>query len=352
MLLLSSFVSVSASASSFSHLDKIIGIMHSVRDIKESKSLFSTSVGGWYASSIIFVTSGTQLINFAPQETVTFARNSMSHNKQKAKDALDQLGDVKKKRTKRTEQYAEELDEDDEKYSQQPDTSMIYLNTLVTQTEKRGRNDGQEITKFFPKKTDADDNVSSPPQKRLRPEISESLERLAPNRSMFDPDAQTAPTIVDKAEVPAFPELETSSDIVNFKSERHSDGSLLMYWLDATEIQGQIYLFGKVKEHKSDKFISCCVMIPKLWRQCYLLLPDDDMEHSEIVDQVAKFAKSNSISGAHKFKVVTKQYCFEEAGIPYGEHKYVEFLYPLWEGDVCHNSNYLTFARTRTNVSH
>lgn len=66
------------------------------------------------------------MINFAPQETVTFARNSMSHNKQKAKDALDQLGDVKKKRTKRTEQYAEELDEDDEKYSQQPDTSMIY----------------------------------------------------------------------------------------------------------------------------------------------------------------------------------------------------------------------------------
>jgi hypothetical protein len=208
-------------------------------------------------------------------------------------------------------------------------------------------NDNKTITSFFQKKTDNDEDEEngkvSPPQKRQRP-IDEVLQDLIPRSgSLFDPNAPTSVTIVPKADLPDIAELNTPSDILNFKCERNKDGSLLMYWLDATEIGCQLFLFGKVREFQSDKFISCCVVVPKLWRQCYLLLPDEEVDPDVLQEQITRFAKSNSIAGNYRYKVVTKQYCFEEPGVPYGEHKYVELLYPLWEGDVSDHPNFLTF---------
>ncbi len=182
-----------------------------------------------------------------------------------------------------------------------------------------------------------DNDGQSPPHKRQRP-INEALKDLAPQRSLFDPNATTTTPVVlaPKAHLPDIPTINSLTENTTFKCIRNKDGSLLMYWLDATELNGEIFLFGKVKEANSDQFISCCVVVPKLWRTCHLLLPetDDPIDDDSLQEHVTKFVKSNQIAGSWRYKTVSKQYCFEEPGIPYGEHQYVELQYPLWEGDV------------------
>jgi DNA polymerase alpha subunit A len=50
-----------------------------------------------------------------------------------------------------------------------------------------------------------------------------------------------------------------------------ADGSLNMFWIDAFEKNGTIYLFGKVLNKEMGKHISCCVTVHNQMRNLYVL---------------------------------------------------------------------------------
>ena len=49
------------------------------------------------------------------------------------------------------------------------------------------------------------------------------------------------------------------------------DGSLRMFWIDYTEINGSLCLFGKVKDKKSGNYVSCFVKVDNILRKLYFL---------------------------------------------------------------------------------
>jgi hypothetical protein len=57
----------------------------------------------------------------------------------------------------------------------------------------------------------------------------------------------------------------------NAKSCLEEDGSLHMFWLDAYEANGVVYLFGKVLNRDQDKFVSCCIAIQNSIRNVFVL---------------------------------------------------------------------------------
>jgi DNA polymerase alpha subunit A len=82
-------------------------------------------------------------------------------------------------------------------------------------------------------------------------------------------------TEVDSNSVPT-----TKTNVLN------TDEHVYMYWLDAFEKNGTVYLFGKIMDQKTNTFHSCCVSIKNIQRNVYLLprsfvLHDnqDGMEH-------------------------------------------------------------------------
>ena len=49
-----------------------------------------------------------------------------------------------------------------------------------------------------------------------------------------------------------------------------TDGSLQLYWIDFTEIQGKLYLIGKALDKTSNKYVSCCLGIDGLERNLFV----------------------------------------------------------------------------------
>eukprot|EP00842_Homolaphlyctis_polyrhiza_P002819 jgi/Hompol1/3538/HPOL_006595-RA len=51
----------------------------------------------------------------------------------------------------------------------------------------------------------------------------------------------------------------------------NSDGSLSMFWFDAHEKNGTVYLFGKVFQPSQDKYASCCLIVKNIQRNLFIL---------------------------------------------------------------------------------
>ncbi len=187
---------------------------------------------------------------------------------------------------------------------------------------------------------------------------------------------------------------ETVMEVDGEKEDRHPPprSYLDMYWLDAAERQGIIYLYGKVKvpieNHGKDKtkkeereethqpkflYQSCCVTVSNNERNLFILprlhqttttsdstntnaqannsdnddeKPQDVQERHSIGD-VYNEIKSiltpsciPQVQGANwKAKPVTRSYAFEDPAIPRGECQYLKVVYdgkyPVPERDVC-----------------
>jgi DNA polymerase alpha subunit A len=114
------------------------------------------------------------------------------------------------------------------------------------------------------------------------------------------------------------------------------DGSLRMFWLDYTEINGSLCLFGKVKNKKTGSYASAFVKIDQILRKLYFLpreyrqkqgqTTDEEIDMEDVyheVDQMMSRLKVNM----HKIKECTRKYAFEMPGVP-KETQYLKLLYP------------------------
>ncbi|KAL7325370.1 DNA-directed DNA polymerase alpha catalytic subunit pol1 [Mucor circinelloides] len=116
------------------------------------------------------------------------------------------------------------------------------------------------------------------------------------------------------------------------------DGHLHMWWYDAYERKekGYVYLFGKVLNKGTNKYVSCCVTVKNVERNLFVLprkhlLDDKGNETNTLVDisdvytEIADFCSQKRIT---KFasKEVTRKYAFELPDVP-AEANYLKVLY-------------------------
>lgn len=114
------------------------------------------------------------------------------------------------------------------------------------------------------------------------------------------------------------------------------DGSLNFFWLDYTEVNGNLCLFGKVKHKKTGMYVSAFVKVDNILRKLYFLPREHRSQHgretSDEVDMNDVYQEVDVIMSKlkvemHKIKPSTRKYAFELPGIP-KEAEYLKLLYP------------------------
>lgn len=114
------------------------------------------------------------------------------------------------------------------------------------------------------------------------------------------------------------------------------DGSLRMFWLDYTEVNGSLCLFGKVKNKQTGAFASAFVKVDNVLRKLYFLPretrtkggrpTEESVEMGDVYEEVDGIMSRMKV-GMHKIKPCTRKYAFEMPGVP-KEAEYLKLLYP------------------------
>jgi DNA polymerase alpha subunit A len=115
-----------------------------------------------------------------------------------------------------------------------------------------------------------------------------------------------------------------------------ADGSLQMFWLDYTEVNGSLCLFGKVKDKKTGKYVSAFVKVDNILRNLYFLPrkyrhrhgheTTEDVGMDDVYQEVAALMSKLKVD-MHKIKPCERKYAFELPNVP-KKADYLKLLYP------------------------
>ena len=123
-----------------------------------------------------------------------------------------------------------------------------------------------------------------------------------------------------------------------------------MYWLDASENNGIIYLFGKVDvtplNMKEKRYVSCCVAVHGSERNLFVLpratggnRADGSLVragfsevHRELTEMMVPEIIPRSAGQTFKCKLVKRKYAFEHGDIPRKETEYLKVVYTARHG--------------------
>ncbi len=123
--------------------------------------------------------------------------------------------------------------------------------------------------------TSASVNISGsrPAPKKVQKRAYPSPESSSPPRPSSDVvDASAWNDVTSKLNVLSSPAPETASfGKIKPQDALEEDGSLRMFWIDYTEVNGSLCLFGKVKNKKTGSFVSAFVKIDNILRKLYFL---------------------------------------------------------------------------------
>lgn len=131
------------------------------------------------------------------------------------------------------------------------------------------------------------------------------------------------------------------------------DGSLRLFWLDYTEVNGSLCLFGKVKNKKTGGYVSAFVKIDNILRKLYFLPreyrqrrgrdTDEEVDMKDVYDEVDELM-SKLKAGMHKIKPCNRKYAFELPDIP-KESEYLKLMYPYDKPALSLETTGETFSR-------
>ncbi|KAJ1850758.1 DNA-directed DNA polymerase alpha catalytic subunit pol1, partial [Coemansia sp. RSA 2703] len=147
---------------------------------------------------------------------------------------------------------------------------------------------------------------------------------------------------------PPKPEPTTSADA---QGTGDSGSDVLVYWLDASESRGTVYLFGKTASRtQPGEFESCCVSVGGIERNVFLLPAVRDPATGERFGamDVHKEVEALAVShGVRQFacKPVERRYAFEEPDVP-AHTTYLKVVYGFSQPALPRDLSGRTFART------
>ncbi|ORX49875.1 hypothetical protein DM01DRAFT_363903 [Hesseltinella vesiculosa] len=159
--------------------------------------------------------------------------------------------------------------------------------------------------------------------------------------------------------------LESGFDAVPVKEEASTDsdvqlmdgnGDLRFWWYDAYEHRdkGYVYLFGKVRNKETGKYMSCCVIVQNLQRNVFVLprtrrLDNNGNETTEEVEIGDVYNEMADVFTKYKIKKwaskpTTRKYAFELPGVP-REAEYLKAVYGYNEPALPEQLSGRTFSR-------
>ncbi|QSL66381.1 hypothetical protein MERGE_000760 [Pneumocystis wakefieldiae] len=138
----------------------------------------------------------------------------------------------------------------------------------------------------------------------------------------------------------------------NFRDFIEEDNSLKMYWLDYTEFNNSLCLFGKTYNKKTKNYVSCFIQIHGIMRNLYFLPRDFKLENKESKQEVSMSDVYEEVSNLlarfkineFKSKSATRKYAFEIPDVPY-QCDYLKVLYPYTEPSLPQDISGNTFSR-------
>ncbi|KAF1959518.1 DNA polymeras-like protein alpha catalytic subunit [Byssothecium circinans] len=150
-------------------------------------------------------------------------------------------------------------------------------------------------------------------------------------------DASSWNDVTSKLNVMSSPAPAITTSVGKLKPEAalEEDGSLRMFWIDYTEINGSLCLFGKVKDKNTGNYASCFVKVDNILRKLYFLPREhrlkrgqqtgEEVEMSDVYEEVDELMSKHRVT-MHKIKPCTRKYAFELPDIP-READYLKLLY-------------------------
>lgn len=201
--------------------------------------------------------------------------------------------------------------------------------------------DLMEVAQAFGDECAATANVNmqaSRPRPKIQNDVLPSPENSSPTLPpVTDLDASTWNNITAKLNVVSTP----ASDSRTFGKMRPQDAveddeSLNFFWLDYTEVNGSLCLFGKVKDKTTGKFVSAFVKVDNILRNLYFLPrkykhrhgleTTEEVEMNDVYQEVDSLMSKLKVD-MHKIKPCLRKYAFELPDIP-KEADYLKLLYP------------------------
>jgi DNA polymerase alpha subunit A len=151
-------------------------------------------------------------------------------------------------------------------------------------------------------------------------------------------DASTWNDVTEKLNIiDSGPPVEsTSFGKMDHKDAIEQDRSLRMFWMDYTEVNGSLCLFGKVQNKKTGRYVSCFVKVDNILRKLFFLPRTHRQRHGrntdEEVDMQNVYEEVDDLMGKmnvdmHKIKPCTRKYAFELPDVP-KEGEYLKLFYP------------------------
>ncbi|KAF9422052.1 DNA-directed DNA polymerase alpha catalytic subunit pol1 [Podila epigama] len=141
---------------------------------------------------------------------------------------------------------------------------------------------------------------------------------------------------------------------VQESSIKEEDGTLRMYWIDACEHRGTVYLFGKVLQRTTNSYVSSCITVHDIERNLFLLprprRVDKQGNVLEEVDMSSVYTEFDEIRQAYKIpsflsKPVERKYAFDLPGVP-GTAEYLKVVYPYTSPSLPEDLTGETFSHT------
>lgn len=182
-----------------------------------------------------------------------------------------------------------------------------------------------------------------------------------PQPASSDVDASTWTNVTEKLAVASSPATTT----VQFGKMKASDaveedGTLRFYWLDYTDINGSLCLFGKVKHKTTGQYQSAFVKVDNILRKLYFLprthkfrngrQTEDEVDMEDVYEEVDSLMSKMKVT-TRKVKPCTRKYAFELADVP-KETDYLKLLYPYDKNSLPMDQSGETYSRVfGTNTS-
>ena len=178
---------------------------------------------------------------------------------------------------------------------------------------------------------------SKPAPRFIKQQLPSPENSSPPLPAVADVDAASWNNITSKLNVASSP----SSDSYAFGKMKpqdaiEEDGNLKMFWLDYTEINGSLCLFGKVKHKGTGQYLSAFVKIDNILRTLFFLPrqlkrkngkeTEDEVGMMDVYDEVDTLMSKMKVE-TRKVKPCNRKYAFEIPGVP-KEEDYLKLRYP------------------------
>ena len=195
---------------------------------------------------------------------------------------------------------------------------------------------------------------SRPPPKIRTPQLPTPMNSSPPLAAVQEVDATSWNKITSQLNVQSSP----SSDVHMFGKMKpqdavEEDGSLRMFWLDYTEVNGSLCLFGKVKDRNNGQYRSAFVKIDNILRKAFFLPrkyrlvngreTEEEIEMDDVYGEVDSLMSKMKVT-TRKVKPCIRKYAFELPDIP-KESEYLKLLYPYDKNALPMDLQGETFSR-------